>query len=481
MNLFINNICFSSLIIIIKFFFLSLPLLKCSNTYNIYFINIPFYTKYENKSIITSYYYNDIYSKIDIGSNNQQIEMKLQLNNFPLYIVEKKSVDRLFLPYIPQDSGTYNSFSKVLFYDKDFISGTISTDYFIVDSKKINFKFVLASQMSYVPIIPPGSIGFGVSSSSSNKEKNINFIDQLKTNNIISGYSVSFIFNENDKGEILIGEDLDIIKKEFKNKLKIITKTGTNERQINWGFMFKNVELINNNNNISSFCNDDAIIDLSNEYIISNKAFTYSIKKIFFDKLIEEKSCEIQKINNTNYFNNFYRIIKCKKNINDYIIKNFPIIKFTLKDINSFSLNFTYEDLFFYKNDYIYFKIIIYHIDNENEYKINLDLCEDNTWVFGKILFKKYNITLNKDKKIIIFYFDNDKHIDEVNIKNNNENKNRNNYQIIIWILVFIMFLLGFALFHFIRKNFWLQNKINNKNRKNVLINEMEYFPQLNE
>ena len=103
------------------------------------------------------------------------MEMKLQLSNFPWYIVEKKSVDRLFLPYIPQESGTYNSFSKALFYDKDFISGTISTDYFFLNSKKINFKFVLASQMSYAPIIPPGSIGFGVSSSSSYKETNINF------------------------------------------------------------------------------------------------------------------------------------------------------------------------------------------------------------------------------------------------------------------------------------------------------------------
>ncbi len=104
--------------------------------------------------------------------------------------------------------------------------------------------------------------------------------------------------------------------------------------------------------------------------------------------------------------------------------------------------------------------------------------------MFGKLFFKKYNITLNKDKKIIMFYFGDNNKIyedDETNIINKNENINKTKLQIIIWILVLFLIVLGFILFHFIRKNFLLQNKIYNKNRKNVLVNEMEYFPQYNE
>ena len=101
-----------------KIFLYVLSISKCTIINNISFITIPFYTKYGNKSSISSFYYNDIYSKIIIGSNKQQIELKIQLNSFPLYLVEKKSVSKNFIPYIPQNSTTYNSFSKTLFLTK---------------------------------------------------------------------------------------------------------------------------------------------------------------------------------------------------------------------------------------------------------------------------------------------------------------------------------------------------------------------------
>ena len=481
MNIF-SIIFFSLEYKIIIFYIYFASLLKCSTINNISYIRIPFYTKKGNKSSISSYYYNDIYSKITIGSNNQQIELRIQLNSFPLYLVEKKSVSKIFIPYMPQDSITYISISKALFYDKDFISGDISTENFEINSKKINLKFILADQISYFSEIPAGSIGFAISPPSSYREKNISLIDQLKRINVISDYIFSISFNKDDGGEIIIGESLERIKDEFiKNKLVI--KSGTNQKQIDWGFMLKEIELITNNTNTSCYCNDDAILDFSHEYIISSRDFSYSIKKIFFSDLIKEKKCFIEEIKNSNYFNNLYRIIKCEntERINNYIINNFPIIKFTIKDINYLSLNFTYEDLFFNKDDYKYFKIILYDIDNEEDYGINLNLCEKNRWIFGKIFFKKYNITLNKDKKTISFYFNNNNRNEKIDIINENEKINRSKLLTIIWILAIFLFVLGFILFHFIRKNFLLENKIYNKNRKNVLVNEMEYFPHYDE
>ena len=211
MDLFSNYLTLSITFTII--FLSSIPLLKSSNLNNISYIIIPFYIKYENESLLSSYYYNDMYSKLKIGSNNQQIEMKLQLNSFPLYLVDKKSVSKKYTPYIQQDSTTYVPYNKSFFFDKDFISGITSKDKFIINSKKVDLRFVLVDQMSYSPTIPPGSIGFGPSPSTSNKVKNINFIEQLKGNNIISDYSLSFYFNKNNKkddfGEIFIGVVLD--------------------------------------------------------------------------------------------------------------------------------------------------------------------------------------------------------------------------------------------------------------------------------
>ena len=140
---------------------------------NTSFIIIPFYSIYEKSSSIDDYYYSDLYSKFEIGSNNQQIEMKLQLNSFPLYLTEKKSVSKNFQPYISHESNTYNRILKLLFYDKDFISGITSTDYFTLNPTKVkmNFKFILAEQMTFYPVIPPGSIGFRISPLSSYREK----------------------------------------------------------------------------------------------------------------------------------------------------------------------------------------------------------------------------------------------------------------------------------------------------------------------
>ena len=75
---------------------------------------------------------------------------------------------------------------------KIFISGITSKYNFIFNTKKEALRYILVDQMPYFPTIPPGSIGFRASPSSSYKEKNINFIGQLKGNKN----------NRNDFGEI---------------------------------------------------------------------------------------------------------------------------------------------------------------------------------------------------------------------------------------------------------------------------------------
>ena len=114
------------------------------------------------------------------------------------------------------------------------------------------------------------------------------------------------------------------------------------------------------------------------------------ITKNFFDNYIKNNICQLKTIlNNTQYL--YY---ECKNNGKIFDITKFPSLNFEIREIN-FNFSFTYEDLFFTHNDYIYFGIIF---DKYFRYKSN------KGWILGSALFKKYLLTFNKDKKMIGVY-----------------------------------------------------------------------------
>ena len=160
-----------------------------------------------------------------------------------------------------------------------------------------------------------------------------------------------------------------------------------------------------------------------------------------------------------------------KKQINDYDIfyctkdalKNFKPIIFKLQSkycptITNANFEFTADDLFIKDNndnDKYYFQIIF-----------NTDGLFHN-WVFGKPLFKKYQMVFDQDKKTYGFYLENN-----FNIINTLPNNIANTSTKISWILVVFLLIVSLGLLYALHK---LLPKIPRKLKANELEENFSY------
>ena len=184
------------------------------------------------------------------------------------------------------------------------------------------------------------------------------------------------------------------------------------------------------------------------------------ITKNFFDEYTKNNICQLKTIIN----NEKYLYYKCKNNPKLFNIAKFPNLNFEIRDIR-FNFTFTYEDLFFTYNDYIYFGIIF---DKYFYLKYNKD------WKLGSALFKKYLLTFNKDKKMIGIYKNtigkthssNLHYINGKDISNDNNLNNINNYEynkiFMVICLMIVVIILGIILIKY------LINYHQNKNSKKI-------------
>ena len=113
------------------------------------------------------------------------------------------------------------------------------------------------------------------------------------------------------------------------------------------------------------------------------------LEDIFFEKYLNNKICHKEK------YDRIYSVIYCDKGenkFNDKIINSFPNITINMGKIpdNNFTAFFNGKDLFYFKNDKYFFKII------EDALGTNIML--------GRIFLKKYFTVFNQDKKKIYFY-----------------------------------------------------------------------------
>ena len=133
----------------------------------------------------------------------------------------------------------------------------------------------------------------------------------------------------------------------------------------------------------------------------------------------------------------------------------------------SFSFGFTYKDLFELKDNYYYFKIVVVQ---KTDPSININV----SWKFGKMFFRKFIITLNKDKKTITFY----QKIGGENGDNDDGKKShaQNDSNVLNIILIIVLFGICVILVIVIWKYCEQNKKIKNKERKNVLLDEEDAF-----
>lgn len=470
----------SSLNMSIKKFLTFISIILCYTTLTqAKYLDLPFYTKYptQNQSDYFLYNFNNyLYSKIQIGSNNQTLEMRMQLDRYATYVVDEKLVDKSNTPYHKNKSETYFDYKEILFYSKDFNRGIISREVLNVQKYYIKyFKFIYSLDTTFSKDVPSGSIGLDIHCPSSFPDHDVNLIDQLKENKLISGHQLSILFDNQGDGRFIIGSELTEADESYKTKVKIMIKAGTSSSQLDWGFKFKYVYL-GESRLVLSFT---AKFSLLEEFILSTNEYSEIIYETFFSKLVEQKKCFIQNINT-------FGAIKCLK---DTDISNFTDINFFINDVDNeeFRFSFTKEDLFEIKDDFMYFKVLL--ANNDDPHKRTTE------WTFGKMFFKKFLVTLDKEQKIITFYLDQREIIYNNNNDNNNKNKsyvinNENNsnkklsfledpktYKIFTWILLLLLIIFVIVFIIFMRK--YLKRRKKRRNTNSSVESELsEYISQ---
>ena len=278
------------------------------------------------------------------------------------------------------------------------------------------------------------------------KEESANLITQLKKRDKINSYVFSIKYTNDDNGEIIIG---DLPHEYSPNKYSsqnyfFDTVSITKEPPFNWHFTYDKClygeEEVDKSNMVK--------LSIDFGFIKGNSFLKKNLEKNFFGV----NNCNKKQIND-------YDIFYCTKDA----LKNFKPIIFKLQSkycptITNANFEFTADDLFIKDNndnDKYYFQIIF-----------NTDGLFHN-WVFGKPLFKKYQMVFDQDKKTYGFYLENN-----FNIINTLPNNIANTSTKISWILVVFLLIVSLGLLYVLHK---LLPKIPRKLKANELEENFSY------
>ena len=388
-----NNIyTLSNIYIIILVLFLHHKLIISSK------IVIPFsHYNLNSESFIQNNFENSIYSEIQAGTYNSFPEGKkiiiflnTQKNTFSISDL-KSCPSNSF--YNKNESKSYqykNGLSQDSFY--------LYNDIKLEKKEKlneINFEY----KEKYDKKIFCGMIGFNMLNEFDNK--NYNFLYNLKKNNYINNYYLSFNFNEkiafdnyeNLKGEIILGElpheyNKDKFSEEsFKQEIVTIEKL----RDYNFIFDIIYVGLKDKTKKILIDKNNKPLLkviwEISYGLISGPDLYQNYIEENFFNKTEISNICQKMKDSGREMPYDIYvcdNEIKSKFNL-------FPELIFYLQN-SDYNFTFNYEDLFMLKNNKYYFNVIF--------------LGGLNNWRFGLPFFLKYQLVFNQDSKQIGFYTD---------------------------------------------------------------------------
>ena len=427
-------ICIYFLLIILTFFTNS----KGNNEKEKKYISLEFYSKYsfesEKKYFHENITKNYLYSKIKLGSNEQVIEMKLDLNHYETYILKNTFVNKEYIPFDTNNSKTFKTFKR--FYTKN--NGYIDEGF-----KKM-----------------PGSIGFSVFKKEIYPQKTMNFIEQLQNRSLINNNNFAFIFdlnnNNNYKGNLYIGEHLSQIIPEVLNEYERamikMSHRSYNEEAISsldingvyLGNYEYNIDTVNNNSLNKKV---EAQFDFKYDYIIATDEYSNMVYQIFFKNLFSSLKCFRESFV---YYSYFYAV-KCDKSID---IKSFPDLIFDFSsDLEKVNIILDYNDLFELKDDFYYFKIILTWNTDES-------VIINKNWILGKEFFRIFLINFNMERKDITIYY-------KKKLKNGEENKSNEKWTMLILILT-VFILSGIIILLVIKAN-KLKYIVKNRSRLNVL------------
>lgn len=468
-------LCFFDLIYI----FISFPYSKYSLIFPFETIpineleNISIYNESYTNNILRDLYESNIFIDIKLGSPIQKIKLKININSDDFFIVKP---DADFDRNYPKRNGSFyfnQSLSTTFdyqinkedetYFSHPHLSNYVQDNFYFISSYKKeselnikNFQFLLAYKVRESEHGVIGLKGF------CNIMKRIDFFTSLKNYNLTNNYIWYLKYEENKKGNLVIGNyphDDEYYKQNCNNCIfqkkhfaKIYSNITKENWKNQWGLNFKNIYIHNKNEyeNILIDCERCKLAEFNpNLGIIKGpKKYEEIIKESLFNKYINLKLCFTELfIFNKDYQENYYYYYYCNISLYNNLKNDFNSIIFEHKLFNTnFSLDF--DDLFIIENEFIFFKIIFDDYSN---------------WIFGSPFLSKYFFVFNSDTKEIGYYSKNIVNI----IKNTTKNKS---YDIFILIKIIGIIILGSIL---IGIGIFIGKKLYGAKRK-MRINELE-------
>ena len=422
------------------------------------------------EEIFQQIYYRNIFTKIKIGSPPKSHIFLIETNKEKFYISSiypskiNNKTKKINIFYNFQEKELYDeesSFSykeiicsKAVHLVHNYSEICIGKEniVFNYNNKTISKDFPIKVVRNNDENIP-GTIGLIYNHSLFNISRSL--ITELRTENMIDNYYWFLDFDEISllekkiKGNLVIG---GLPHEIFPFKYSIGNFNSQNAYISSyvddaWRIKIDNIYLENN----SSYALHGNMISFSYEiyHIIGTFEFHKLIKGLIIDSLIEEKKCFLSNFSQNIYTSLNMSFYYCYKYVKDILYDKISFIKFFSFEL-SYIFELTKEELFYIKDDYIYFNILF---------------CEKefNYWLMGQIFTTKYNFVFNTDKKQIGFYKKNN------NIISNKQEK-ENNKALISFIIIFAIIFMCLGLI--------LGKKIVGIKRKhliNELIEEQNY------
>ena len=339
------------------------------------------------KNILLNLQRNDIITKVKLGTPLQEGYLSLNFKDYSTYIsVSNCSTETP--KFNEKSSSSYSIIKeKDIYFYCGFMEGSISNDIININNLSIkDFNFISVYKLRQDNFFLTTELGvLGLNEKTTRADTNlekVNFIQELKSKNLIDSFAFSIKYNNENDGNLIIGNYPHEYNKSFKKESLIEINSHRILDNGEWGILFDNITSgdieISDRYKIFSSC-----LYLENGIFYSNNIYKKIINNAFFNDYLIKNICYEKNMKNTLNFE--YQIYICDNTID---IKKFPSLKFHLKNSN-LVFEFNYNDLF---DEY------------HNKFYFLVGFTRATHWKIGKQFFKKYTVVFNQDKRTIGFY-----------------------------------------------------------------------------
>ena len=402
--------------------------------------------KYSSTEFINLLFKTELYTPIQLGSNNQKYFGIISLDDHHSILSEnnckkmnlfEKNINIIKKGYLISESTTCKLIGNITDYLKSIDFGQIYHEQFsyfnttLIEESQNNNSEITELELikdNYTESTNPEmclNIGMGEPTKIYSNPSPIHFIDFIYNKRKIKSGDWTFKFMDKNNGLLIIGNtphdyEVDDVKYSEKNYSRCNTENYARYLRP-WAIKMKDIYFYNSTKDKIVVNLNDNRFSLAHNYglIIGSNKYKELIYENYFKNLIDKKICELEISNKTiydrkNYFfdtDGSFSMFICNKEQFNNEIKNFPNLYFSHVHYN-YTFELTYKDLFMSIDNYYYFMILF--PNNQTDL-----VHTQEEWYMGLPFLRKYQFVFNFDSHTIGFY----------RTKNFDDNENETPYQ----------------------------------------------------